>query len=190
MNVAWMRPWMLAVSLTVGAVAGGSLARGASPEPQSGDFGAILAEMSSAVGHVDEIQKRAERVGDRILMTCAYERLRNMMQAVDSAQVAKVAWEGATARGDAAAAKKELTQAQESLALVRSMRNEADNCGGRELSRASGGNASVIVTVESSVPDDDPNAGPHENWAIRPPRLELANTGLTPGVASPFLASN
>lgn len=192
MKVPWMRPWMLAAGLAVGAVAAGSLARGASPDPQTSDFGAILAEMSSAVGHVDEIQKRAERVGDRILTTCAYERLRNMMQAVDSAQVAKVAWEGATARGDAAAAKKELTQAQESLALVRSMRNEADNCGGRELSRVSsaGGNTSVIVTVESSVPDDDPNAGPYENWAIRPARLELATTGLSPSAASPFLTTN
>ena len=46
------------------------------------------------------------------------------------------------------------------------------------------------MTVESSVPDDDPNAGPYENWAIRPARLELATTGLSPSAASPFLTTN
>lgn len=190
MKVPRMRPWKLAMMFALSAAALGSLARGAASAPPVTDFGAIVAEMSSAVGHVDEIQKRADRVGDRILGTCAYERLRSMMQAVDSTQIAKVAWEGATARGDAAAATRELGRAQEALALVRSLRNEADNCAGRELSRSTAGNTNTVVTVESTVPDDDPNAGPYENWAIRPPRLELATTGLSPLAASPFRTTN
>lgn len=180
------RPWLWAVGLA-GMLLWGSVSLASDRDKPSGDFSTILGEMTSAVGHVDDIQKRADRIGDRILVTCAYERLRNMMQAVDTTQIARVNWEGAQARGDAAGAARELTRAQDALRLVRNLRNEADNCVGRELGRfsASTDSTKTLVTVESNVDDDDPNAGPSENWAIRPPRLELA-VGARPLPASPF----
>jgi hypothetical protein len=180
-----MRAWMMA-GLACGFLALFSLgprAFGASDKPDS-EFGGILSEMRSAVALTADLRAQADRSGDKIRETCAYERLRGMMQAVDSTQIAQVAWEGAKARGDEAGAAAEVARAQQALDLVRRMRNEADQCvGGRELTRVAG-NTATSVTVETNVADDDPNAGPVEAWAVPPPRLELS-AGL-PVAASIF----
>ncbi len=176
------RAWMLAAFLAGGALTLGSLARGASDKPDS-DFGVILSEMRNAVAQAADLRASADRGGDRIRETCAYERLRGMMQAVDSTQIAQVAWEGDRARGDETAAAAEVTRAQQALELVRRMRNEADQCVGRGTLSRVASNTATTVTVESNVPDDDPNAGPVESWAVRPPRLELSGRPLP---ASPF----
>ncbi len=62
------------------------------------DFASVLAEMRSAVSQVSTLRQRADKSGDKLKEACLYERLRAMAQAVDSAQVAQVAWEGAVAR--------------------------------------------------------------------------------------------
>ena len=181
------RTWTLSAGLFVGALVGGSLALAASgrPDQPTSDFPTVLAEMRSAVASTADIRTRADRGGDRIKETCAYERLRGMMQAVESTQIAQVAWEGAKARGDEAAATAEMQRAQQALELVRRMRAEADNCVGRELERGAGIAGQTVVTVESNVPDDDPNAGPREGWVIRPPRLDLPES-LASVAASQF----
>src|SRR5579884_2546331 len=119
----------LAASLSLGAALGGTLTltvvRAAERET---DFSAILGEMRNAVSHTSDLRTRADRTGDRVKETCAYERLRGMMSAVEAAEVAQVSWEGDKARGDDAAATQELQRAQQALELVRKMRNEADNC--------------------------------------------------------------
>ena len=176
------RAWLVAGGLACSLIGLGALAHGAGDKPES-EFGAILSEMRNAVAQTADLRAQADRGGDRIRETCAYERLRGMMQAVDSTQIAQVAWEGDKARGDEAAASVDLGRGQQALELVRRMRNEADQCvGGTELSRVAS-NGLTTVSVESNVPDDDPNAGPHESWAVSPPRLELTDRALA---ASPF----
>jgi hypothetical protein len=175
--------WTLA-GLCASALLGGAVAAVAA-ERTAGDFPAILGEMRNAVAHASDIRAQSDRGGDAIKARCAYEVLRGMMQAVDSTQVSQVAWESARARGDEAAAQAEVARAASALELVRRMRNEADNCVGRDAARAGGAAVTGVttVTVESTVRDDDPNAGPVEAWAIRPPRLELPVDALP---ASPF----
>jgi hypothetical protein len=175
----WIAAGACASALLAGAVALGAAERA------TGDFAVIVGEMRNAVAHASEIRAQAERGGDPIKGRCAYESLRGMMTAVDSTEVAQVAWESAKARGDEAAALAELQRAQGALELVRKMRNDSDNCVGRELARggAPGVAGTTTVTVESTVRDDDPNAGPVESWAIRPARLELPASALP---ASPF----
>ena len=177
------RSWFLATGLSVSALIGGGLALAADTPPPESDFGSVLSEMRSAVAHTSDLRTRADHGGDRIKETCVYERLRGMMQAVDSAQVAETEWEGAMARGDQAGSNAEIQRAQEALTLVRQMRNEADNCIGKELALSSVANGATVVTVESNVREDDPNAGPVESWTVRPPRLELPEPVIA---ASPF----
>lgn len=163
-------------------VVGGAIALGAA-EP-TGDIQVILGEMRSAVGHTSEIRAQADRGGDPIKARCAYDSLRGILAATSSAEVAQVAWESARARGDEAAAQVEVQKAQTALDLVRRLRNEADNCVGRELARGEvAASGATTVTVESNVRDDDPNAGPAEAWTLRPTRLELPASALP---ASPF----
>lgn len=182
MNGSRLRSWILAGCLSAGAFfLGGSLIVRAAERNES-DFAGILAEMRNAVAHTSDMRTRADRTGDRVKETCAYERLRGMMQSVESTQIAQVAWEGAKARGDEAAAAQELQRAQQALELVRRMRNEADNCIGRELATVSN-SGTTTVTVESTVRDDDPNAGPPQSWVIAPPALNIPDRPLP---ASPF----
>ena len=176
------RRW-IAAGVCAGALFAGAVALGAG-ERAGGDFPAILGEMRNAVAHAAEVRAVADRGGDAIKGRCAYESLRGMMTAVDSTEVAQVAWESAKARGDEAAAQAEIVRAQGALDLVRRMRNDADTCVGREIAKEGPGVAgATTVTVETTVRDDDPNAGPVESWAIRPARLELPASALP---ASPF----
>ncbi|MCS6912402.1 MAG: hypothetical protein RMK29_07775 [Myxococcales bacterium] len=176
------RFWPVAAGLLGGAV-WGALASGAG-RGGGGDFAAILAEMRSGVAHTAELRAQAERGGDRVKSTCVYDALRGMMQAVSSAEVAQVAWESARARGDEAAAAAELERAQRALELLRRLRAQGDSCVGRELARPEVGTpGTTTVTVETTVRDDDPHAGPAESWAIRPPRLDLPGRAVP---ASPF----
>jgi len=174
-----------AVALVLAGLAFGPIVQGAlaaSGERET-DFSPILTEMRSAVAHTADLRTLSDKAGDKVKETCVYERLRGMMQAVESTQVAQVAWESASARGDQEAVKVEVQRAQQALELVRRMRNESDNCVGKELERSTPGSSRAIVTVESNVRDDDPNAGPSEWWKIRPPRLELPGQAIP---ASPF----
>lgn len=167
----------------LGALACYTLAVAAPADRPETNFDPILSEMKDAVAQTAEDRVRSDRSGDKLRETCLYERLREMLQALETTQVAKVNWEGASARGDAATASGERQRAQEALTLVRRLRNEADRCiGGQELSRLEHGSA-VLVTVESNVPTDDPNAGPAESWAVRPPRLDIPGRAAA---ASPF----
>lgn len=172
---------ILAAALAIGPVAMGA---GSDGRSESAEFGPVLSEMRSAVAHTSDLRTLSDKAGDKIKETCVYERLRGMMQAVSSAEVAQVAWESALARNDGEAAKAEVGRAQQALELVRKMRNEADNCVGKELEKGSSATGSkTIVTVESTVREDDPYAGPKEFWKVRPAVLDLPGRPIP---ASPF----
>lgn len=171
-----------AAALCLAGLGYGPIALGAAGD-RDNDFSPILTEMRSAVAHTSDMRALSDKAGDKIRETCVYERLRGMMQAVESTQVSQTAWESAMARGDQEAAKAELGRAQQALELVRRMRNEADNCVGKELERSAPGSSKTIVTVETNVREDDALAGPMEWWKVRPARLELPGR---PVPASPF----
>lgn len=171
-----------AAALVTAALAFGPIAQGAGGEGET-DFSPVLTEIRSAVAHTADLRTMSDKAGDKIKETCVYERLRGMMQAAESTQVSQTAWESAVARNDPEAAKAELARAQQALELVRRMRNEADNCVGKELERAAPGSSRTTVTVESNVRADDPLAGPVEWWKVRPARLELPGRPIP---ASPF----
>lgn len=184
MNGSRKQMIIIAGALLAGVFTFGPVALGANGERSDNDFGVIMGEMRSALSHTSDLRSLANRGGDRLKETCVYERLRVLSQAVAAAEVAQVSHEGAVARGDQAAAAEEMERGQRALEIVRRMRNESDNCVGRELERTGPGSSRTIVTVETNVPADEPGAGPAEYQPVRPARLDLP--GSRPVPASPF----
>lgn len=147
------------------------------------DFAAVLFEVRSAVTQVAGLRKSASAQGDKIKEACLYERLRALSQTAESTQIARVAWESASERSDAAAMAAEKGRAQKALELAQKLRSDAENCVGSELRP---GAKETTVTVNSDGASDDKLAGPSELWSVRPVRLELPSR---PNPASAFRPS-
>lgn len=147
------------------------------------DFAAVLFEVRSAVTQVAGLRKSASAQGDKIKEACLYERLRALSQTAESTQIARVAWENASERSDAAAMAAEKGRAHKALELAQKLRTDAENCVGSELRP---GAKETTVTVNSDGASDDKLAGPSELWSVRPVRLELPSR---PNPASAFRPS-
>ncbi len=164
-----------------GASAGGASANapGAAPEL---DFVAALRELRSALHEVSTQRQRVKERGDKLKEACLYERQRAIAQALDSTEVAQVAWEAAVKQGEAGKtrAHDEQARAQKAVELVRELRSAAESCVGEELRGAS---RPTTVTISGPGKLDDPQAGPAEAAQDNVLRLELP---ARPNPASAF----
>ncbi len=153
----------------------------ASPEAgeRSVDFVAVLRELRSALHEVSTQRAAAQKGGDKVREICLYERQRSLAQALESAEVARVAWESAKQYGELSRARDEQARAQRALELGRSLRSAAESCGGSVPVAAK----PTTVAVAGPGQLDDPQPGPRELAKPNPLRLELPSR---PNPASAF----
>lgn len=136
------------------------LARGTSVRPSITESSPLDEQMCKAKDHLRVCQKRAEKNGNMILSIYISELLSIIMSRAPSAKI------------DRSVVRKDIRH------IINEIEDLVDATGNLERELQS--------TEETTIIDDDPNAGPYENWVIRPPRLEINRT-LQPLPASPFM---
>ncbi len=149
------------------------------------NFAATLRDMRAALREISSQRQAVKQRGDKLKEACLYERQRAVAQAVDSTEVAQVAWEAAVKQGAAGKerAQQEKARAAKASELVRTLRTAAEACVGEELSGVS---QPTRVTVSGPGKLDDAQPGPAELVTANTARLELPSR---PNPASAFRPS-
>jgi hypothetical protein len=144
------------------------------------DFPGTLRELRRALADVTTLRLDVQKRKDKVKEACVYDRQRSLQQAVESAELAQAGFEKARTQGEQSAARTEQARALSALTLGRTLRQDAENCVGADVS--SGTKASQ-VSVKGPGTLDDAQPGPREPAKPHTLRLELPSR---PNPASAF----